>query len=249
MRQPERAVGLDQLPNVLVTSLAVEDVESIRSSIKSGASRFGSIDALINNAGFGVTGVFESVAPDKVREQFSVNVLGAMNVIREILPHFRSRRSGIVINMSSGSGVFAVPGASLYCASKFALEGFSEALSYELSDIGVCVKVIEPGGIFSTGFFDRANKEFCATNAPKDYQDFLSRATAFHAGLRRTFGGTEDDVAECIYTALTDGTNQLRYVATKDIEHLIDMRRSTSEEQYMASMRAMFEKSSRERTI
>ena len=95
-------------------------------SIDTGIARFGKIDALVNNAGFGLFGVFETLPIEKVKEQFDVNVFGVMDVTRAILPHFRRNKAGLILNISSGAGVFTLPALSLYCASKFALEGFSE---------------------------------------------------------------------------------------------------------------------------
>ena len=102
-------------------------------------ARFGRIDALINNAGFGRYGLFEAIPREKIQEQFDVNVFGVMDVTRAILPHFRKNKGGMIVNVSSGAGIFTLPMISLYCATKYALEGFSESLAYELAsqNIGV----------------------------------------------------------------------------------------------------------------
>jgi NAD(P)-dependent dehydrogenase (short-subunit alcohol dehydrogenase family) len=126
MRQPEAEKDLPLIPDILVAKLDVTDRATISKSIEAGITRFGRIDAVINNAGFGLFGLFEATSTDKVREQFEVNVFGVMNVIRELLPHFRKNKQGLILNVSSGAGVFTLPMLSLYCASKFALEGFSE---------------------------------------------------------------------------------------------------------------------------
>lgn len=152
MRRPEEERELVQLPNVLVTRLDVQDRVSITTAIEAAIARFGQIDALLNNAGFGLFGLFEATPPEKVAEQFNVNVFGVMDVTRALLPHFRQNKGGLILNISSGAGVFTLPMLSLYCASKFALEGFSEALSYELASQNIVVKIIEPGGIANTKF-------------------------------------------------------------------------------------------------
>src|SRR6266478_25943 len=159
MRAPEQEKELAGLSDVLVTRLDVEDRESIQLAIEAGIARFGKIDALINNAGFGLFGVFESISREKVQEQFDINVFGVMDVTRAILPHFRKNKDGLIINVSSGAGVFTLPMLSLYCASKFALEGFSESLSYELASQNIIVKIIEPGGVISTNFGKRSGDE------------------------------------------------------------------------------------------
>src|SRR6202000_1046774 len=104
-------------------------------------------------------GLFESTPPEKVREQFDVNLFGVMDVTRALLPHFRANRAGVIVNVGSGAGVFALPLISLYTASKFALEGFSESLAYELLSQNITVKIVEPGGVTSTRFGERSAAE------------------------------------------------------------------------------------------
>ena len=240
MRDPARESDLSRLPNVMVTRLDVQDGVSIGAAIKAGIARFGRIDALTNNAGFGLFGIFETISREKVQEQFDVNVFGVMDVTRALLPHFRANRSGVILNISSGAGLFTLPLISLYSASKFALEGFSEALSYELASQNIAVKVIEPGGVVSTNFGQRSGQEFGQIKSIADYNDFLAKANALFRNLRGSRAGTEEHVAQVIYDAATDGTDRLRYVATDDIKPLAKMRRETSEEQYMDFMRARF---------
>ncbi|MGO4124198.1 SDR family oxidoreductase [Inquilinus sp. YAF38] len=238
MRRPEAGAGLAALDNVLVARLDVQDPASIDAALAEAIARFGRIDVLVNNAGFGLFGVFEAAPRDKIQEQFDVNVFGVMDVTRALLPHFRANRSGTIINISSGAGVFTLPMISLYCASKFALEGFSEALSYELASLGVAVKIVEPGGVTKTSFGERSAAEAGASAELPDYRPFLEGAMQVFAGLRASRAdATSEEVAEVIYTAATDGTDQLRYVATDDIKPLVRARRETSEAEYMAFMR------------
>jgi NAD(P)-dependent dehydrogenase (short-subunit alcohol dehydrogenase family) len=239
MRNPEAGGELAALDHVLVTRLDVQDPASIAAAVAEAIARFGRIDVLVNNAGFGLFGIFEATAPDKVLEQFEVNVFGLMDMIRAVLPHMRANRSGVIINVSSGAGVFTLPMISLYCASKFALEGFSEALSYELSSLGVSVKIIEPGGVTSTGFGKRSGIEAAAANNIADYGPFIDATMEVFADLRASrASATSEEVAEVIFIAATDGTDQLRYIATDDIKPLVAARRETSEAEYIAFMRA-----------
>jgi len=240
MRSPSVGAALAALPNVLVVRLDVQDPISIEEAIAAGIARFGDIDALVNNAGFGLFGVFEGFSREKVQQQFDVNVFGVMNVTRAVLPHMRARRAGTVINVSSGAGVFGLPMISLYTASKFALEGFSESLSYELRSQGIAVKIVEPGGVVTTGFGDRSAVEASEAQAPSDYDGFVAGSMEVFAGLRSARLATSDDVAQVIFGAATDGTDRLRYLATEDIAPLVRARRETSEEAYMAMMRATF---------
>jgi NAD(P)-dependent dehydrogenase (short-subunit alcohol dehydrogenase family) len=240
MRTPGAETELTGRDNILVTRLDVQQPSTIAEAIGAGINRFGKIDALVNNAGFGLFGLFEATSREKIQEQFDVNVFGVMEVTRSILPHFRENKGGLILNVGSGAGVFALPMISLYCASKFALEGFSESLSYELASQNIIVKIIEPGGVVSTNFGKRSGAE-ASQNAPlADYDDFVAQTGAIFAGLRAQRLATEEDVAKVIYEAATDGTNQLRYVATADIVPLVDARRKTSEGEYMNFMRSRF---------
>jgi NAD(P)-dependent dehydrogenase (short-subunit alcohol dehydrogenase family) len=240
MRKPDETNDLANYRDVLVTHLDVQDRASIKKAIEAGIARFGKIDAVVNNAGFGLFGIFESTPCEKIREQFDVNVFGVMDVTRAILPHFRQNKSGLVINISSGAGVFTAPMASLYCASKFALEGFSESLSYELASQNIRVKIIEPGGVLSTNFGKRSGAEAAQHPAPPDYNSFVAATNAIFAGLRASHLATEEDVAKVIFAAATDGTDQLRYVATADIVPWVKARRETSESEYSTLMRSQF---------
>jgi len=240
MRTPKDDGALAGFPNILVSRLDVQDQDSITQAIAGGIERFGSIDAVVNNAGFGLFGVFEAASEEKIQEQFDVNVFGLMRVTRSILPHFRSRRSGTVINVTSGAGVFGLPMISLYTASKFAVEGFSESLSYELAALGITVKVVEPGGVLETGFGARSGAEAQELNPITDYDAFNAAAAKTFAGLRSQRLATSEDVAKVIFEAATDGSNRLRYVATEDIAPMVKARRETSEDIYMAMMRARF---------
>jgi NAD(P)-dependent dehydrogenase (short-subunit alcohol dehydrogenase family) len=231
------------IPGAFVTRLDVEKPETIRAAIDAGIARFGRIDAVVNNAGYGLFGVFERTPEEKVREQFEVNVFGVMNVVRAVLPHFRKNRRGRIVNVSSGAGVFAMPMISLYTASKFALEGFSESLSYELAALGIGVKIVEPGGVTSTNFGSRSAKEAASPSSEiRDYDDFVSSANEVFANLAASRNADKDSTAEhvarIIYQATTDSSDQLRYVATSAIVPLVEARRQTSEREYMEFMRS-----------
>jgi NAD(P)-dependent dehydrogenase (short-subunit alcohol dehydrogenase family) len=241
MRNPEDGRTLAGLKNVLVLRLDVQDRDSIGQAITGAISRFGRIDAVVNNAGFGVFSLFEPASREIIQQQFDVNVFGAMDVIRALLPHFRANRSGTIINISSGAGVFGAAIASIYCASKFALEGFSEALSYELAGLGIKVKIIEPGAAPGTAFTARAMSATGALPIPDDYNAFMAHTARVYGGMA---SNADSDavgrVGEAIFAAATNGTDQLRYTPNDDIRPVLTARRETSEQNFIALMRGFF---------
>lgn len=233
MRSPELEQQLTALPNVLVTQLDVQNSASIQKAVQDGLDRFGQINAVINNAGYGQNGVFEAITPEQIQKQFEVNVFGVMNVTRALLPHFRQRKAGLILNISSGAGRFTLPMLSLYCASKFALEGFSEALSYELSSQNIVVKIIEPGGT-ETNFSNVTREEFAHNDTLADYDAFVDAANTMFAGMVAARLVTADDVADAIYEAATDGTNTLRYaIGNDDFKKRILARQQMPDQEYI----------------
>jgi NAD(P)-dependent dehydrogenase (short-subunit alcohol dehydrogenase family) len=226
---------------VLVTRLDVEDPASITSTIEAGIARFGRIDALVNNAGFGLYGLFEATPPAKIRQQFDVNVFGVMEVTRALLPHFRRNKAGVIVNVSSGAGIFTLPMISLYCASKFALDGFSEALAYELGSQNIGVKLVVPhGGVSSTSFGARSAAEYTQDASLADYDAFVANTNVIFDRMRGGRMMSADDVAQVIHQAATDGTSQLRYLVGDDNRGLIQARRELSDQDYVEFMRERF---------
>ena len=241
MRSPAKAVDLAWPRQVLVTRLDVQDGASIHEAIEAGVARFGRIDALVNNAGFGQYGLFEATPEDKIREQFDVNVFGVMDVIRAMLPHFRQHRAGIIVNVSSGAGMFTLPMLSLYCASKFALEGFSESLSYELASQGVAVKLVIPhGGVSSTRFGERSGREHAAHASIADYDAFVAATNQAFDRMRAARMMSSDEVAQVVFEAATDGSDRLRYLVGDDARGFVRARRELPEEGCIDFMRAHF---------
>jgi len=241
MRDPSRGPDLPSSDRILVTKLDVEDRGSIETAIAEGIARFGRIDALVNNAGYGLFAVFEAASREAVQEQFDVNVFGLMDVTRAILPHFRTNRAGTIVNITSGAGVFGAPMASIYSASKFAVEGFSEALWYELQSLGIRVKVVEPGGAPDTNFMARMAGESEKLRLPSDYVPFVSQISQAYAGMAS--GSDKDAVRKVVratYDAVTDGSDRLRYQPTDDIRPIVEARRSKSEDEYQSLLRSVF---------
>lgn len=235
MRNPDAAGELGDLRNVLVAQLDVTDSESIHRAIEAGVERFGKLDVLVNNAGFGQYGVFEGLPQERIQRNFDVNLFGVMNVMRAVLPIFRRQGGGMIVNMSSVGGLVGFPGISTYLATKFALEGFTESVSYELASQNVVMKLVEPGG-GETAFHSRSARESVGAGGIQSYERFIERTNAVMATVG-TRMATPERIAEVVYGAVTDGTRRLRYLAGDDVRHFVDARRKLSDEDYENYMR------------
>ncbi|MDM1362643.1 SDR family oxidoreductase [Myroides marinus] len=240
MRTPEKETELTKMANILVTALEVTKPETIKAAIEKGIEQFGHIDALLNNAGYGQQGLFEAVTADKIQEQFDVNVFGVMNVTRAILPYLRKQQTeSVIVNITSGVGKIPFPMTSIYTASKYAIEGYTEALAYELDSQNIKVKIIEPGYV-QTNFQERAGEEFAIDDSLTDYKEFLEVTNQLLGNLSSAEIFTANDVAATIFRAVTDGTQQLRYVAGSDIEQMINTRKEKTEQEYVEYLRGLF---------
>ncbi|MCF8424270.1 MAG: SDR family oxidoreductase [Bacteroidia bacterium] len=213
MRNPEKETELNQLDNVLVAKLDVLDLNTIQKAFQDGIQKFGKIDILINNAGYGAYGPLESFPRERVLKQFNTNVIGLLDVTRTILPHFRYNKSGIIINISSMGGKMTFPLGSLYHGTKFAVEGISESLRYEVEQFGGKVKIVEPGAI-ATDFAGRSF-DFNHDENLKEYNNIVTKITTVFPLMIKN-ASTTDVVTKVIYEAATDGKNKLRYMAGKD---------------------------------
>lgn len=206
----------------LVTRLDVTDADSIAAAIKAANERFGRIDVLVNNAGYSLVGTFESMDEDRIQRQFETNVFGLMRMCRALIPQFREQGEGTLVNVASMGGRLTFPFYSVYHATKWAVDGFTESLAFELAPLGIRVKLIEPGAI-KTDFYERSadfvhDRELSAYNAIVD------------KGMRRmgnavNKGAEADAVADAIWKAATDGSSRLRYVIGNDAKGLLAMRR------------------------
>ncbi|MER3434018.1 MAG: short-chain dehydrogenase/reductase [Leptolyngbya sp. ERB_1_1] len=219
MRSPEKAEWITT--NIHPLRLDVTDLESIHSAIAQSLEQFGTIDVLVNNAGYGLIGAFENCSPEQIRKQFDTNVFGLMEVTRAVLPHFRERRSGVIVNIASIGGRTAFPTYSLYHATKWAVEGFSDALQYELEPFNIRVKLVEPGPI-KTDFYDRSPD--IAKSEITAYDEFVNRILP---KLKRAGeqGAPPEDVAETIYKAAIDSSRRLRYQSDLQGRILLTLRK------------------------
>lgn len=238
MRSPEKETELNKLENVQLEKLDVLDVASIEKAIKNGISKFGKIDALLNNAGYGAYGPLETFPRENIIRQFNTNVIGLMDVTKAIIPHFRENKSGTIVNISSIGGQMTFALGSLYHGTKFAVEGISESLHYEMKEIGVKVKIVEPGFI-ATDFGGRSF-DFQAGNI-EDYQPIINALMKQWQNPHNTVS-SPSLVAEVIYKSVTDGTNQLRYRAGDDANYLLDARKKMTDTEFFEMMNNQLEK-------
>ena len=237
MRKPEAEEELIKLDNVLVTRLHVTDADSTQMAVAAGIERFGKIDVVVNNAGYGAYGPLEATPMEKVRRQFDTNVIGLLETTKAVLPHFRTNRKGVIVNVSSIGGKMAFLLGSLYHGSKFAVEGLSEALSFEMEAIGVKVKIIEPG-VINTDFGGRSF-DFNNDESMVEYQEVVQKLVAAVGSVQDT-AADPIVVAEVIYGAVTDGTNQLRYTAGEDAEVIIASRKQQDDATFIGTMKEQF---------
>ena len=239
MRNPEDGADLADRDNVLVARLDLLDGDSIQTAVAETLDRFGTIDVLVNNAGYGAYGPLEATPMDVIRRQFDVNLFGLIETIKAVLPAMRAQRSGVIVNISSVGGRITYPLGSLYHGSKWAVEGLSEALHYELAPLGIRVKLVEPGGVNT----DFGGRSFVFTHDPDlpDYQPLVdAAAAALEAG---TPSGSQEpeEVAEVIFSAATDESMQMRYISGEGAQALLANRYSAEQdEKFVAGMRTQF---------
>jgi NAD(P)-dependent dehydrogenase (short-subunit alcohol dehydrogenase family) len=214
MRSPEKArANPREWPareNLFLPRLDVTEQESIRLGVGETLARLGSIEAVVNNAGYGLVGPFEASTTEQIERQIRTSLLGVMNVVRELLPIFRQQGDGTIANVSSVGGRLTFPLYSAYHATKWGLEGFSEGLQFELRPHNIRVKIIEPGPI-KTDFYDRS-MDIVSKPGLTAYDNLVARAMPNMQKAGSTAPGPEG-VARVIYKAVTDGSWKLRYPA------------------------------------
>ncbi len=218
MRTLDKGVELAQVPNIKLFRLDVLDEASIQAAISGAVSAFGGIDVLHNNAGYGLVGAFEAMSPLQIKQQFDTNVFGVMNVTRALLPHFRGRKSGVIITSSSMGGLVTFPLWSVYHASKWAIEGFMESLHYELRQFNIRVKNIEPGSIRTE--FENAI-EFVSSPVYDAY------ALTVYENMLASYRSapSAEIVANAVWRAANDGSSRLRYVVGAQARVIILLKR------------------------
>ncbi|MDQ6866034.1 MAG: SDR family oxidoreductase [Thermoproteota archaeon] len=220
---------------IRVAQLNVTEERSINDAVHSIISDVGKIDVLVNNAGYGINGAFEDLAMEEIKAQYETNLFGVIRVTQAVLPIMRKQKSGIIVNISSGAGRFGYPGGSAYVSTKFAIEGLSESMAYELEPFGIRVVLVEPG-VIKTNFANSivAAKKSQDPNSP--YAQLMQNvATSFQHMIEG--GSSADVVAKVVLKAVTSENPNLRYLAGKDVETWMEGKKSMSDEEFYKMMK------------
>ena len=221
MRSPEKdtsikaAVQKEHLP-IRVIQLDVNDDSSVKIAIDHIISEAGRIDVLVNNAGYSLGGALEDLSMDEIQSQYETNLFGLIRVTQAVLPTMRKQRSGRILNISSGAGIFGFPGHSAYVSTKFAVEGLSESIAYELEPFGIKVILIEPGFI-RTNFTQAMIVAKKAQDPASPYSEMMQKIMASASELIKNASPAEL-VANIILDAASNPNPRLRYLAGKDVE-------------------------------
>jgi len=235
MRNPNNEKELGTIPGISLVSLDITDPREIDRVVQDVVAS-GGVDVVFNNAGYGLTGALEALTDEQILRVVETNMLGAIRTTKAFLPHFRNRRAGLFINTTSIGGLMAVPFNSLYHATKWALEGWSESMAFELNQFGIGIKTIEPGGM-KTDFFTRSLE---AARHP-EYDDLVDGVMSIIKDPERmaTYS-TPEQIAEVVYEAATDGKDQLRYVAGADAKAMYEMRLQVGDEAFRKAIAQQF---------
>ena len=222
MRNPSAERDLVESAALKLIALDVQDPEGPRAAAAKALQAFGRIDVWLNNAGYGAFGPVEAGTREQIKRQFDVNVFGLIACVQAAAPHFRANRAGVLVNVSSIGGLMTMPSLAVYNASKFAVEGLSEGLWYELGAFGIKVKVVEPGRI-ATDFGGRSLDAWDASALP-DYAAFMEKVKRTRQSYVKNSSSPER-VAAVVYQAATDPSDRMRYLAGADARRLVPLRR------------------------
>ncbi len=231
MRKPENEKELNLMDNVTLLPLDVTDLAQVKETTQK-AMNAGNIDVVFNNAGYGLMGPLEATTDEQLVRQLNTNVLGVIRVTQAFIPYFRERQSGLFITTTSMGGLLTFPFASVYHATKWALEGWSESLAFELKKMGAGIKTVSPGGI-KTDFLNRSAD---ITSHPA-YDKWVQK---MFAGINEDHFTPAEQIAEVVYEAATDGKDQLRYVAGEDAKALYAQRLLLGDEAFRKQMEQTF---------
>ena len=252
MRNPKKSeehviniANSEKLP-LQVIQLDVTEDRSVREAIDRITVEQGRIDVLINNAGYLLLGPLEELYIDEFKEQFETNFFGAIRVTQKVLPIMRKQREGTIVNISSIAGMMGFPLSSAYVSSKFALEGLSESMAYEVEQFGIKVIIIEPG-VIKTNIYNNFKMAKSVTDNTRHNTDTNYNSSSPYAEMiRNRIGGigprlksgiSPIEVAKVILKIVTSENTNLRYLVGEDSFKLLDMRKNLSDKDFMELVR------------
>jgi NAD(P)-dependent dehydrogenase (short-subunit alcohol dehydrogenase family) len=232
----KKIVIKEEIP-LTVSPLDVTDQYSVSKGIGSIFRKAGRIDILINNAGYGLTGAFEDLSIEEIRSQYETNFFGLIRTTQAVLPIMRDQKSGIIINISSGLGRFGIATNSAYVSSKFAVEGLTESISYELEPFGIRTIIIEPG-IIKTNFLNSSKLARKERDPNSPYKNFMQNS---EKGINKLNESGQDPgiVANIIKESIEDTNPRLRYLAGKDVEQIMEIKNKLSDEDFHSMLKKM----------
>jgi NAD(P)-dependent dehydrogenase (short-subunit alcohol dehydrogenase family) len=219
-----------------VIQLDVNDDASIRDSIEKVESENERIDVLVNNAGYGLVGAFEDLSVEEIKSQFETNFFGVIRLTQQVLPIMRKQKSGTIVNISSGAGRIGFPGMSAYVSSKFALEGLSESMSYELEPFGIKVVIIEPG-VIRTNFKKNSvmSKKSLDNSSISPYSSIIQKIDSSISSMVE-HATPPEEVAKAILHAAISNNPELRYLVGNDMIMMAETKKSMSDEDFRKMM-------------
>lgn len=238
-RNLERARSLievkrkERLP-INVFQLDLSDDSSIHTTFSEIERNFGKIDILVNNAGYGLLGSLEDVSLEEVKEQFEVNLFGTIRLMQMVIPGMRIRKSGIIVNVSSGAGIVGFPCMSAYVCTKFALEGISESIAYELEPLGIKVIIVEPG-VIRTHFIKHSIIAKRASNEHSPYF-YIFQKIYKNLNFMQQLATPPSDVDRVIFNAINDTKTSLRYLVGNDVAVVAEAKKSLSDAEFRRAM-------------
>jgi len=235
MRNPDKEVELRKLTGVTLMALDTTDPDQI-TRVAEQVVAGGGIDVVFNNAGYGLAGPLEGLSDDQIVRMVETNLMGAIRTTKAFIPHFREKKAGLFINTTSIGGLMTVPFNSIYHATKWALEGWSESMAFELGRFGIGMKTVSPGGM-KTEFFTRSFD----TGRHPAYDPLVERVMGVITDPKQMQSySSPAQIAEVVYEAATDGKDQLRYIAGADAKSTYGMRLKMGDEAFRKAMSQQF---------
>jgi NAD(P)-dependent dehydrogenase (short-subunit alcohol dehydrogenase family) len=229
----------ENLP-IYIEQLDVTDNKSVTNAIQAIVSKADRIDVLVNNAGYALTGAFEDLAIEEIKAQYETNLFGLIRTSQAVLPIMRKQKSGVIVNISSGAGRFGYPGGSAYVSTKFAVEGLSESMAYEIEPFGIKVILVEPG-VIKTNITNGMVVAKKSQNPNSPYFQIMQKMSTSFEHMLENASSSPDLVAKVVLQAVTSENPSLsRYLAGKDVESWIEAKRNMSDDEFHKMIKRSF---------